>query len=358
MFASFDAEIGTRPGDRNQDPIGADAQTSSKRGGRPPKEQSGGFVQAQALKLYVSHLKLLAPSAWTERQLNFELFCKKSPHEKLPSQSTPFNGTRALLTRKSIPRLDCLEMLSEGILKAEANPMFAGGLQILYHPYVEILSRPKTLGELQNLIALCSNATALGVFRYSAFGAVRTMRSAVDEIAAIDARISTLKEDAQMWQRTFLDVCGIAFGLALEAIFIGDSDRFLLWRQWFFLEKMRFEDWGRGGLAPRQALDRWIQWSLEQSSIPRINVFQTGFGYLQQQVLNSVEVGHVNDEDGTGTLRQSYMSSPEMAWIYLALLEGRPPSREGVAQLVIRHQKPDRKAVANDIEPFMQIRWV
>lgn len=327
-------------------------------GGRPTGEMAGNFASLQVLRLYVSHLKEQAPQAWSERQINFELFNRESPHDQLKRGQSVFNGLGMLRSRKSIPRLGSDDPLSRGMLRAEANSRLSGGLQILYHPYLQIISRPKSLDELQRLTVLCANSSKLSVFRYSAFGAVRTIRRVEDEIDSTDKFITEIKQSSDAWKNSFLDVLAITYGLLLESLFMRDLDRFQAWQKWFQSGKLKFEDWPRGSLEPRLALDRWVQISVENSMVDRIMVFETGFTHLHRQVVSSQQSEAAEEQDANSKIRTSNLSPTEEAWVFLAMLHGQAPALQDAAKLVRSRLLPSRFELPDTSEGLMRVRWI
>lgn len=333
-------------------------EANGRLGGRPIGKTEGNFVSSNVLKIYVSHLKRQAPLNWTARQLNFELFVRRTPQDKLSRDSSTFDGLRTLLLRKSIPRLGSDDQLSHGILKAEGSRKFAGGLQILYHPYVQILRGSGSLEELQSLLVLCANSESLKLFRYSAHGATRTMRYVEEEIADVDRVAVTNRQEADTWKDSFLDLVAIAYGLMHESILIRDRDRLEAWRVWFALNRLRFEDWPRGDAEPKKALDRWVEVTLDRSMVEPMSVFQTGFTHLHRHALQSKPVIPEDQTLEDTELRTSGMTPTEEVWVYLALIHGRAPEIQDAAQLAFNRLNSRHYSAPGEYERYLKVRWL
>lgn len=269
MFAGFDAET----------------RTPSAQGGRPTK-LSGAmipeFVSENVLKIYVSYLRARAPRSWSTRQVNHHLFGE--PGKPLSKTTPVTNGLGHLLTRKSIPQLVSGQLASVGILRAENDPRFAGGLQILYHPYVQALAGKHALPVLHTLLCLMPWAHIAGLFQASAHGSVRALRSVETEIEIVTAASQGWR-DPSSWQYRFPDAIGCALLLTQEAAAIGDIRRLRRWQRWFRRRELLFENWPVGETDPRKALDRWVELSVENLYIESVDPWTSGFEYLANHVL-------------------------------------------------------------------------
>lgn len=224
--------------------------------GRPSRPESHDiheFIATNILAIYVSFLISCAPTTWSTRQLNHHLFGVKT--KPLTKKTPVIDGLGHLRARKSIPRLAFGQAISEGIQRAEKEPRFAGGLQILYHPYVHALSGQHNLSTLHTLLALLPWARTAKFIHATADGIGRTTRTAETEIEAISFAIQSMDDQSQR-QRMHLDVISTALLLAQEAVVMADHQRLRCWQSWFKRGELLFADWNVGDKQARQALDR------------------------------------------------------------------------------------------------------
>jgi len=296
-------------------------------GGRPTATEQPKFVAVQILNIYVSAIQRAAPFDWSPRQLDFELFDRKSSDEKLTRDIEVTKGLSALAVRKSIPKLVPNQILSAGIKRAETMQRFRGGLQILYHPYVLFLAAPTDLQEIRTLLALCGYSKRIEIIKYGAFGASRNYRPAAEEIASFLACAEIKKNDAKSWRSAFPDLLAIALGLLLEATAIGDSSRLREWKAFFSKGLLRFSDWEVGEQTSREALDRWVTALLENCTIDHIQMELAGFRYLVDHVVMTERVNmstvHANSfQSSDGPTAQ------ELAWLFSSLIGGDAPTSE------------------------------
>lgn len=263
----------------------AETRTPSAQGGRPAKGSGAmipEFVSENLLKIYVSYLHDRAPRSWSTRQLNHHLFGDRG---RPLSKKTPVtNGLGHLLTRKSIPQLVSGQLASVGIVRAESDPRFAGGLQILYHPYVQALAGKHALPVLHTLLCLMPWAHTAGFIQAGAHGSMRAMRSVETETEIVTAASQGWRTPSS-WQYRFPDSIGCALVLAQEAAAIGDSRRLRRWQRWFRRRELLFENWPVGDPEPRKALDRWVELSIENLYIESVDPWTSGFEYLANHVL-------------------------------------------------------------------------
>lgn len=337
--AGFKTE--TRTSEQDEPNVGSTAhpRAPSDQGGRPKKSDLKAFVVKQVLQIYVSFLKTSAPKHWNDRSINFELFSPEIPKDRR-HQRSPFNAMGALPQRLSIPKLGQDDRISDGILRAETHDLFRGGLQILFHPYVRMLSLPVQLEEIRSLLALCGCTQSLGIMRYSGFGACRNYRPFKVEADVVESRIEQIHNDPGLWRRTFLDLVAVAFGLSLESWLIGDNQRLRSWQRWWKAGNLLFANWPVGALVAREALDRWIPFALEQLNRPFVNPVQAGLQHLLDHVLTRmpVTVGegtpYKYEASTTGYTQQ------ELAWIFLAIRDGKCPNRNEIANIVLDPRLP------------------
>nr|MDP2190891.1 hypothetical protein [Rhodoferax sp.] len=343
----------TAQNDQNED-LAAEPQTQPEQGGRPQKSELKPFVIKQVLQIYVSFLRTSAPQHWNDRRINFELFSPEIQKDQR-TQRSPTNAMGALPQRLSMPKLRQGERISDGIFRAETNDMFRGGFQILFHPYIRMLSIPTQLEEIRSLLALCGCTQSLGIMRYSGFGACRNYDSFKVEAGAIELKVEQTRNDPDVWRRTFLDLVAVAFGLSLESWVVGDSQRLRSWLRWWKAKHLLFSNWPVGDLAARGALDRWILVTLEQLDVPFVNPVDTGLQHLLDYVLTrtTMKFGEGTSEEYEGST--TGYSQQELAWIFLAIRDGNRPDRKDVASIVLDSKLPPD--VYEALSELMKIRW-
>jgi len=301
-------------------------------GGRPLKTEVHPFVAGQALAMYVGFLKKRAPKNWRDRDLNLELFSPEID-KTLPGHGDPFNGIGKLLNRRSLPRLGEPNRISQGIRRAGKIQKYESGLQIIFHPYVAMLSRPATLDEIHGLLTLCKSSEAMNVIRYSAFGATRNYQSFDLESNAIDTRIAAVKADAELWNTSFLDLVALAIGLTIESELMRDATRLEDWRVWWKEKRLLFADWPFGDLAEREKLDRWIELLIEGLSVPYINPILAGFEYLTDHVI-APRIEAENPVNGTSKENVEGFEPEELVEMFLSIRDGRLPKMGEVRDIL------------------------
>lgn len=256
-------------------------------GGRPSNDITHAipeFVAIRVVKLYAKHLRDRAPEKWSDRQLNHTLFGDAS---SAPSRKDPvFNGLKQLRERRSIPRLIRGHAISDAILRAEQNPRFAGGLQILYHPYTVALAGKHDLPTLHSLLCLVPMALAAGFIKHTAAGIERTIRSPETEIDLVAAAASGWRTTEQ-WRHRFPDVMASALLLAQEAAAMTDHKRLKRWQRWFRRGELRFEDWPVGDKEDRKKLDLWVMLLLENLHGRSFDPLLNKFDYLGRHVFTA-----------------------------------------------------------------------
>lgn len=272
---------------RKLEDFGEETLTHPRSGGRPPRVISDvipEFVARKVVMLYVTHLRGCVPESWSERQLNHLLF--GDAYEALSSKVNVFPGLKELGCRKSIPRLTPGQVVSDGMLRAERDPRFSGGLQILYHPYTHALAGNHGLRTLHSLLSLVPTAFTFGLVEQvsSSIGIVRNRRTAEVEIELIATACEEWRSTKE-WRNRFPDVMACALLLAQEAAAISDNKRLKRWQRWFRREALLFKDWPVGGQNERQALDRWVQLLIENLYIESNDAELNKLEYIGRHVL-------------------------------------------------------------------------
>lgn len=307
-------------------------------GGRPRgafnKHGAESTFARAALDLYVSHIRMSAPPGWTENQLNLALFEDPLPLSAIEKRE-PTYGLRDLSRRLSIPSLEPSTRLSLALLRAETDPRYSGGLQILYHPYLRLLMWPAATRYVYELLSFCRSPVEIGLFRQTAYGRARSMRAPVEEQRAFDDAVDVSRSDRVEWKARFLDLLAPAIAMLLEADQLGDVERLTSWKAWFKTTALRFENWPVGDPKLRarfQAfVDRLVR--LTRASIePDRNVLS----YMAKRVYHRGGMGEV------WMLRETpRIGSPtyeELTWTYLAIRNARPPTDIEIAEVLRRHR--------------------
>jgi len=320
---------------QNEAPIGLDADLA--RGGRPPESGLNPFLVTWILRLYTEFIKGCAPRNQNERSLNFALFSPEIPKEEHAKRS-PFNGLGKLQKRRSIPLLWQSDRISEGIFRAETTEDFQGGLQILFHPYVQLLNMPTDLNQIRELVVICASCQDLGVAHYSPLGARRNQRTFEEESLSLEQRISKIKVDPVAWRRNFLALLAVALGLTLESYATCDGGRLEKWQRWWTKRHLRFSDWPVGSLATRQELDWWVEFQTSELALPYINSALAGFSYLHSYVLGRgagrTESGEARSAPNTSEVKSTY-SPYALAELFLRIRDGNCPSPQDVAGIIL-----------------------
>lgn len=320
---------------QNEAPISLDADLA--RGGRPPESGLNPFLVTWILRLYTEFIKGCAPRNQNERSLNFALFSPDIPKEEHAKRS-PFNGLGKLQKRRSIPLLWQSDRISEGIFRAETTEDFQGGLQILFHPYVQLLNMPTDLNEIRELVVICASRQDLGVAHYSPFGARRNQRSFEEESLSLEKRISESKVDPVAWRQNFLPLLAVALGLTLESCATCDGERLEKWQRWWTRRHLQFSDWPVGNLATRQVLDRWVELQASELAVPYINSTLAGFSYLHSYVLGRgagrTESGGTRAAPNTSDVKGTY-NPYGLVELFLRIRDGNSPSPQDVSAIIL-----------------------
>ena len=309
-------------------PETSDQKTAaSGAGGRPVATSKPLFLVTHALRLYVDFLQSVAPSEWSKRQLNFELFDKQSPNQMLTSDINATDGLGALLDRSSLPVLIDGQKVSGGIKAAEKKDRFRGGLQILYHPYLLMLAGPRELSEIRKLLAFCRQSQRLGLFKYAGPCAYRTRKTVEVEIETFAKYVGKTRRKPLAWKAEFLGLVCIAIGLTLEAEALGDRHALNCWKRWLKKRSLRFKSWPIGNIEDRERLDKSMQLLVENCEVVPINVFHEATHYLTSHVLQTESVDIHPADPKAGSLEDTRMTPKELAELFLSLIDGKQPEK-------------------------------
>ena len=300
---------------------------ASATGGRPAATNKPMFLVKLALSLYVDFLRSVAPSEWTKRQLNFELFDKQSLKQQLTRRINVTDGLGALLDRNSLPVLIDGQKVSDGIKATEKKDRFRGGLQILYHPYLQMLARPRELSEIRKLMAFCRQSQRLGLFKYAGPCAYRTRKNVEVEIETFAKYVGKTRRKPSAWKAEFLGLVCIAIGLTLEAEALGDRHALNCWKKWLNKRSLRFKSWPMGNIEDRERLDKWTQLLVENCEVAPINVFHEAAHYLTSHVLQTESVDIHPADPKAGRLEDTRMTPKELAELFLSLIDGKQPEK-------------------------------
>lgn len=333
-FGSYIEKTANPPGD----------DVAPIKGGRPKADDLPEFLARDALELYLSFLRCSFPR-WSKNQLNRELFGDASPGAK-----GPLNGIGLLEKRKSIPLLNVTDQLSMGMLSAESRRKgdgsyrLAGGLQILYHPYLRLLSPPTELKALHRLMVLVKHSISLGVFKITRDGAVRTHLGVAADIAALDCATRDAKTNPEVWRDSFLDFVALALGLLREAALVGDVGGVSLWKEWLELGVLRFEHWPVGALECRKKFDTCLRLHVAEIHADGLDLESTALDYMRHAVVSSNFPPEIRHK------KQMPMTQSELAWVFLAITEGTAPDKYSIARALRLHRDPVLKDAA-------YVRW-
>lgn len=304
-----------------------ETRTPQSQGGRPGKTAGAGipeFVADKVLKIYVSFLREQAPKSWSGRQLNHHIF--GHVEKPLTKKSSVTNGLGHLLARRSIPLLTSGQVLSEGILRAERDPRFLGGLQILYHPYVLALAGKHDLPTLHALLCLIPLATTSGLFHATVGGLTRALQPVEAEIDILTAAAQGIGAPEASTSK-FPDGIACALLLAQEAAAIGDRKRLRRWQRWFRKRELAFENWRVGDVSPRKALDRWVDLYIESLQVESVDPWSTGFEYLAKHVFTVELLRESQGEAQRPEVTGSVHDFGELSGVLESLLHGQQPPR-------------------------------
>lgn len=200
------------------------------RSGRPQKSLMPAPVAQAVIKLYVSFLRHRAPDNWTDRQLNLELFEPKGNDSE--RRKDPRNALGGLLARKSIPRITNGELISQGLVNAVLRSRYEGSLQILYHPYTQLLFPRSSVREVHDAMCTCKLAQESDFFFWWRTSGRRRYRDPFTEQATLASLMREVINDEDRWRTAYFDFLAMSLGFLQEASLMQDMERFNFWQCW------------------------------------------------------------------------------------------------------------------------------
>lgn len=294
-----------------------------KRSGRPPTATVPGHVAEAVLKLYVDSVRYRANENWTPRQINAELFEPRGFETQ--GGKSPRNGLGALLSRKSIPRLTHGEFMSNGLINTELRGRFEGSLQILYHPYVQLLSPQASVRDVHGYLLQCRCVQeGGGYFAWRRGRAMRYWQDPLDEQAHLLAHVHKALEDEGQWRRSFFDFLAISLGLMQEASLMQDAVRFACWRDWLLAGMVSVRQWRFCSEEAQDRIDALVAELCRQMQVKPIDPVHEVIAQLMSDVLDARALRAVDNAD------------PEFvgALIYCLIRDGRVPSQAEVTKFL------------------------
>lgn len=314
-----------------------------KRSGRPPAPSVPGPVAEAVLKLYVDSLRYRANENWTPRQINAELFEPRGFETQ--GGKNPRNGLGALLARKSIPRLTPGEFISNGLINAELRGRFEGSLQILYHPYVHLLSPQASVREVHGHLLQCKCVQeGGGYFAWRRGRAMRYWQDPIDEQAHLLVHMQKAVDDEQRWRTSFFDFLAISLGLMQEASLMQDAVRFACWRDWLSAGMVSARQWRFSSENAQDKIDALVADLCHEMRVEPIDPAHEVIAQLISEVLD------------VRTFQAVEKPTPEVggALIYCLIRDGRVPTepdatkmlRMGISRLGTR---AERAALAREL---------
>lgn len=273
---------------------------NARRAGRPPKGAVPSRISGAVARLAADYLETNAPEGVSRRQINLWL----SRHSE-DLDSDPFELIEGLGARKSsIPQHSWDDPLSNSLRFSEVFPALRGVTQVLYAPYVDLLSQRTSIDEVHSLLILCRGGQNSALFRGFRGRYMRTRRSAREEIEDLDRAIIKSKRKKK-WRAEFLDYLGIALGLLQESAMTLDGGGTERWRTYLLGDPLSFGSWPHCSRARQVEMDALVRALVQSAPIKRYSLPITAMGHLATRALSADALD--SEETTIGSLVKFYL---------------------------------------------------
>lgn len=272
--------------------------------GRPPKGPVPDPVASAIAGLAADFLENGMPQ-WTRREINKFMAAVDDESAKVKE---PADLIERLRKRKSIPKLSKANPLSEGLLFLERIPPFQGVWQVLYGPYVDLLTKRPFVEEVHLLLAFCGYGQNSKLFEWSRATCMRNRQAAADEAKELRTAIKRSKEQNR-WRSEFLDFLAVALALLQEAAMTRDAVGTRIWRKMLEGPELAFSSWPHCSVACERKMSVLVKRLVDECP---------ALGYVVPGAIGRQLTTHVL----AGDLR---IGLAETVALYLHIRDGRRP---------------------------------
>lgn len=225
--------------------------------------------------------------------------------------------------------------MSKGLVDTELRGRFEGSLQLLYHPYVHLLSPQLSVRDVHGYMLQCKCVQeGGGYFAWRRGRAYRNWLTPYEEQGHLLAKMKESIGDEQQWRTSFFDFLAISLALLQEASLMQDVVRFAYWRDWLLAGMVSVRHWRFCSEEAQDRIDALVADLCQTMQVERVDPVDEVVRHL------------LNDVIDLRTFGATERFTPEVAGalLYCLIRDGRVPSeheltrvlRKGISRLGTR----------------------